>query len=448
VRPAADARDLGGPGDRRAVERLRALARPLGRDEDLDAVVDGIGEARVALIGEATHGTEEFYRVRAAITRRLVERRGVRCVALEADWPDAYRINRYVRGELTTPGEALSAFERFPRWMWRNRAVVDFVAWLRGWNDGRPDEGAKCGVYGLDLYNLYASIEAVVRYLDRVDPAAARAARERYACLEHFEGDPQAYGLAALTGAADCEEAVARQLVEMMRRAARHDGHNADDALFYAEQNAKLVVDAERYYRELYRGGVSTWNLRDRHMAETLDALLARLGPEGKAVVWAHNSHVGDARATAMGDEGELTVGQLARERYGERAYLIGFGTHAGTVTAASDWDGPAETKEVRPSLPGSYEALCHAAGVPRFWLALRGMAPGDREALAGPRLERAIGVVYRPRTERASHYFACRLPDQFDAWLWMDETRALEPLDRASAIGAGGAPDTYPAGV
>jgi erythromycin esterase-like protein len=440
----------GPDGDARLVDRLRALARPLARESDLDALVTAIGDARVVLIGEATHGTEEFYRTRAAVTRRLVETwGGAACVALEADWPDAYRINRYVRGELATPEEGLSGFERFPLWMWRNRATLDFAAWLRGHNDraraaGRP----ACGVYGLDLYSLYSSIDAVVRYLDRVDPAAARAARERYACLERFERDPQLYGVAAMAGAADCEDAVVAQLVELVRRAARLDGHNADDALFYAEQNARLVVNAERYYREMYRGGVSSWNLRDGHMAETLDALLHRLGPDGRAVVWAHNSHVGDARATAMGERGELNIGQLARERYGAAVRLVGFGTHSGTVTAATDWGGPAETKRVRPSLPDSYEALCHATGIPRFYLPLRAMPPDDAARLEGPRLERAIGVVYRPQTERASHYFECRLPGQFDVWLWIDETRALEPLDPVSTVEPEAVPETYPSGV
>ena len=418
-----------------------------GGPHDYDDLLERIGDARYVLLGEASHGTHDFYRERAAITQRLIEERGFTAVAAEADWPDAYRVNCYVRGrsEDAGAGEALGDFRRFPAWMWRNLDVLAFVEWLRARNDELPDED-KAGFYGLDLYSLFASIDAVIDYLEGVDPEAARRARERYACLEQFGPDANAYGL---TAADDCEDDVVEQLLELQRRAAElasRDGRIAEDRFFYAEQNARLVRNAERYYRAVYRGRVSSWNLRDGHMAETLDELvehLDRRGRETKVVVWAHNSHVGDARATALGAAGELNLGQLVRERHPGESFLLGFTTYTGTVTAASSWGGEAERKRVRPALPESYEALFHRLGVPRFLL-----SPAEVEELDSVRLERAIGVIYRPETERASHYFAARLPAQFDAVVHFDETTALEPLERTSGWEAGELPETYPFAV
>jgi erythromycin esterase-like protein len=440
-----------------SIEAVREGARPLtGAAEDYDPLMEMIGGARFVLLGEASHGTHEFYRERAQITKRLIKEKGFTAVAVEADWPDAYRINRYVRGVGSDAEsvDALGDFKRFPAWMWRNADVLDFVGWLRSHNDELGPNGAKVGFYGLDLYSLYTSIEEVLGYLDKVDPEAARRARYRYSCFEHFGEDTQAYGYAAsfgLTGS--CEEDVVSQLIELRRRAAeyaRRDGRVAADEFFYAEQNARLIKNAEEYYRSMFRGRVSSWNLRDRHMAETLHALAAHLEGEGrqaKVVVWAHNSHLGDARATQMGGRGELNVGQLVRERYGLDSVLVGFSTYTGTVTAASDWGGPAERKRVRPGLDGSYEALFHGVGLPRFLLSLR----GETEAVAGLRksqLERAIGVIYLPETERVSHYFYARLPDQFDAVLHFDETRAVEPLERTSEWETGEVPETFPTGI
>ena len=445
-------------------EAVRSAARPLaGAATDYDDLLDLVGDARFVLLGEASHGTREFYRERAAITQRLVREKGFTAVAVEADWPAAYRVNRYVRGagDDAGPVEALADFERFPRWMWRNTVVRDVVGWLRGHNDALPPGAPKIGFYGLDLYSLQASIEAVVGYLDKVDPAAADRARRRYACFDHYGDDAQLYGYATSLGAAEpCEDEVVNQLLELQRRAAelsRRDGGHplgpAEDEFFYAEQNARLAKNAEAYYRSMFRGRVSSWNLRDTHMADTLDALVAHLdrGGEGrtKTVVWAHNSHLGDARATQMGDEGELNLGQLARQRHAAEAVLVGFSTYAGTVTAASDWDEPAERKHVRPGLPGSYEALFHDVareGPPRFWLSLRD--PGLGERLREPRLERAIGVVYRPETERFSHYFEARLADQFDAVIHIDQTEAVEPLERTAGWETGEVPETFPSGV
>jgi erythromycin esterase-like protein len=437
-------------------EGLRTVAHPLiGSRNDFDPLMALVGDSRFVLIGEASHGTHEFYRIRAEITKRLIREKGFSAIAVEADWPDAYRVNRYVqgRGSDTGASQALDGFKRFPQWMWRNADVLEFVGWLRDYNDaiGVP---RKVGFYGLDLYSLHASMGAVLSYLRKVDPEAARRAQQRYACFDHFGEDPQSYGYAATAGISEsCENEVITQLVELQRSAAKYttqDGRMAADDLFFAEQNARVVVDAERYYRAMFGSRAGSWNLRDRHMADTLDSLVSFLEydrRQPKIVVWAHNSHLGDARATDMASRGELNVGQLMRERWGESSVNVGFSTHSGTVTAASDWDMPAERKIIRPALEGSYEALFHGLGLGNFLLSLR----GNDEAVLGlrqPRLERAIGVIYRPETERASHYFRARLPHQFDAMLHYDVTRAVEPLERTGLWEQGELPETYPSAL
>ncbi|HEY2210193.1 MAG TPA: erythromycin esterase family protein [Bradyrhizobium sp.] len=438
------------------VKALREAAYPLaGSARDYDPLIGRIGEARLALLGEASHGTHEFYRERAEITKRLIAEKNFIAVAVEADWPDAYRLNRYVRGvtDDVDAVEALADFRRFPTWMWRNTVVVEFIEWLRAHNDSLPAGVEKVGFYGLDLYSLHASMKAVLQHLEKIDPEAAARARERYSCFDHFGEDTQAYGLMTrLNLSRSCEEEVVAQLVELQRRTAdyaRRDGRLAEDELFYAEQNARLVKNAEAYYRSMFLEETSSWNLRDRHMSETLDELLAYLGRKAgraKIAVWEHNSHLGDARATEMGRRGELNVGQLAREKYGSEAVLVGFTTHHGTVTAASDWGKSAERKRVRPALADSYEALFHAARRDRFLLILN-----ESEALQQlgvPRLERAIGVIYRPETERQSHYFRARLTEQFDAVLHFDETRAVKPLETTAEWEAGELPETFPFAV
>jgi erythromycin esterase-like protein len=420
--------------------------RVLDGPRDFDPLLERIGDARFVLIGEASHGTHEFYRTRAQITQRLITEKGFAAVAAEADWPDAYRVNRFVQcsGE-DEAAEALQDFRRFPAWMWRNADVLDFLWWLREHNDAMADE-RKVGFYGLDLYSLHASMQAVLRYLEKADPAAAARARYRYSCFEDAGEDPQAYGYAAGFGMSKtCENEVVEQLVDMTRRAAElaaRDGRGAADEFFFAYRNAAVVKNAERYYRTMFSGQVSSWNVRDTHMVETLDALVHHLGPDAKIVVWAHNSHLGDARATEMGRRGELNVGQLMREKHGDDAVLVGFTTYTGTVTAATDWDGPAERKRVRPSLPGSYELLFHEAAVPDFLLLLRGEIAN---ALRPERLERAIGVIYRPESERLSHYFHASLPEQFDAIIHYDRTRAVEPLERTSLWVPEAEAETYP---
>jgi erythromycin esterase-like protein/predicted phosphoribosyltransferase len=439
-----------------AVVRAEAVPVPDGVLDD-DALFDLVGDARFVLIGEASHGTHEFYAARARMTQRLIEEQGFCAVAVEADWPDAYRVDRWVRGrgDDATAEEALGGFERFPTWMWRNTPVLDFVGWLRDRNDRvGGQERAKAGFYGLDLYSLHRSIREVIAYLERVDPAAAERARRRYACFDHFSGsDGQAYGFAAAFGAGEsCEREVVEQLVDLQRHAldhARRDGLPAQDELFYAEQNARTVKAAEAYYRSMFSGRVSSWNLRDLHMADTLDALAVHLsrrhrGHPAKIVVWAHNSHLGDARATEVAADGELNVGQLMRERHPRECCLIGFTTYTGTVTAADDWEGPAERKRVRPALADSVEELFHEVGEKAF-LVRPGVMPSAAETLRSPRLERAIGVIYRPETERQSHYIRARLADQYDAAIHIDETRAVEPLERTARWEQGEVPETYP---
>ena len=439
-------------------ELVREIAQPLsGGSNDYDALLGLIDDARFVLIGEATHGTHEFYSERATITKRLIAEKGFSILAIEADWPDSARVHRYVRGLPAVAGatadtnadEALSGFRRFPTWMWRNTVVVEFVEWLRGFNKNIDPKRAPVGFYGMDLYSLHASIDAVLQYLDKADPEAARRARLRYSCFDHFSRKPQEYGYATTVGAIEsCEKAVVEQLVELQQKATEflsRDGEVAAEEFFFAEQNARLVKDAEQYYRAMFRGRASSWNLRDRHMVETLENLVAHLNGsrQPKAIVWAHNSHLGDARATEMSHYGEVNVGQLVRERFGKDAVLIGFTTHHGTVTAASDWGAPAERKNVRPALRGSYEELFHETGLPRFWIDLRGA--GQIGVLQQRRIERAIGVIYRPESERLSHYFHARLPEQFDAVIHIDETRAVEPLERTSIWEEGELPETYP---
>ncbi|HEY0549108.1 MAG TPA: erythromycin esterase family protein [Verrucomicrobiae bacterium] len=427
-----------------------------GARADYDPLLRLIGDARYVLLGEATHGTHEFYKSRAEITKRLIAEKEFTVIAWEADWPDALRASRYVRGESgeATAVGALDGFKRFPTWMWRNADILDLVGWLRDYNSHLPANASKVGIYGLDLYSLHTSMDAVIRYLDKADPEAAHAARRRYACFEDFGDDPQSYGMTAgVHESLSCEDEVVEQLVELQRHSADYlsrDGRIAADELFFTEQNARVARNAEHYYRAMYHGRPNTWNLRDTHMADTLDELMRHLEAQGenpKAVIWAHNSHLGDARATQMGERGELNVGQLVRERHGREAISVGFTTYTGTVTAASDWDAPAECKRVRPGMDDSYEQLFHQAGAPNFLLPLRGNKR-LASAFARERLERAIGVIYRPDTERWSHYFHARLAAQFDAVIHFDETRAVEPLERTLEWNEGELLETFPTGL
>jgi len=427
-------------------ERVRECAEPFDLDGgvDLGPLLERIGDARVVLLGEATHGTSEFYRMRAEITKALVLEKDFRIVAVEADWPDAARIDHYVRDRDVPPAE-WQAFARFPTWMWRNSDVRGFVDWLHEHNAGVEPE-RRVRFAGLDLYGLFNSIAAVLAFLDDADPETAGVARERYGCLTPWQSDPAAYGRAALTGAyRSCERDVVRMLESLLAKRMEL-ARAGDEAFFEAVQNALLVADAETYYRIMYYGAHESWNLRDRHMFYTLQQLLEFHGPDSKAVVWEHNSHVGDASATDMAARGELNVGQLCRQAFGDRAFSVGFGTDRGTVAAASHWDGPLEVKRVRPAHERSYERLCADSGVESFLLPLRRPRSAElRRQLTDPRLERAIGVIYRPETELASHYFHAVLPRQFDEWVWVAETRAVQPLETRELEGV---PETYPFGL
>lgn len=421
----------------RLSESVRRHARPLPGldDREFGAAFAPFGDRRVVLLGEASHGTSEFYRARAAITRHLIEHHGFDAVAVEADWPDAAAVNAYI-GDLQklAEGPRENAFQRFPTWMWRNDEFEEFVHWLRGHNQSRAK---KVGFYGLDLYNMRGSIAAVLAYLDRHDPEAARIARERYGCLMPWQRDPAVYGRAVLTERyRACEDAVVAQCRDLL------DKQLAGSAWFDAAQNARLIAAAERYYRIMYYGGAESWNLRDTHMFDTLSHILEQRGPQSKVVVWAHNSHIGDARFTEMGAQrDEINIGQLTRERFGRDAALIGFSTHDGTVMAASDWDGEAEIKKINPSLPGSWERVMHEAKLTPFVLDMRDGAKGDFSDL---RPERFIGVIYRPDTERDSHYAEAVLAEQFDALVWFDRTQAVTPLKAGHRSGV---PETYPFG-
>jgi len=426
---------------------IRRSAEPLSEiDPAFGAMFDRFGDARVVLLGEASHGTSEFYRSRAAISKRLIERHGFNIVAVEADWPDAATIDRYVRHRPRREGED-RAFERFPTWMWRNAEVDDFVRWLREHNSQRPYE-QMAGFFGLDLYNLDASMRAVIDFLDKKDPEAAKIARRRYGCLEPWADHPATYGrMAIFEGYARCQVPVTEMMRDLMKR--NFDCLSAEcDEWLDAAANARLVKNAEAYYRVMYEGAAESWNLRDTHMFETLIQLLDAKGPRSKAIVWAHNSHIGNAAHTDMGKRrGELNIGQLCKDRFDNRARLIGFGTHTGTVAAADDWDEPMKIKRVRPSLEGSYERMSHDSGMARFLLDLRAEEIGRelKEAFGEERLERFIGVIYRPETERWSHYSECVLHKQFDAWVWFDETTAVTPLPGETRPGE---EETYPFGL
>ena len=437
--------------------RLRRLARPLnGAPADFEEVIALARNARYVLIGEATHGTHEFYRIRAELTKRLIRDHGFAAVAIEGDWPDAYRVNSYVMGRTpdTDANQALDGFRRFPTWMWRNADVLDFIGWLRSYNDGRQAY-QRAGFFGLDLYSLYASIEAVITYLERADPAAAERAKERYGCFDRFGRDAEHYARNVGTGMSEsCRSEVTAQLREMQRAAFQRvagDREAAAEQRFFAEQNALVVARAEEYYRTMLEAEVSSWNLRDSFMYETLGRLTNHLeqSRSGRAriVVWAHNSHVGDARATTMGGGREHNLGQLVRQRHLSDCCTIGFTTSSGTVTAASQWHGEAERKVVRPPVAGSWEALFHAVGIPNFSLDLRSAAPQE-PTLRATLLERAIGVLYLPQSELHSHYFHAQIAAQFDTVFHYDRTRAVEPLERNMTWAAGEVPETFPTGV
>lgn len=410
---------------------------------EFGAFFDPYASAKIILLGEASHGTAEFYQARAAITRSLIEHHGFNIVAVEADWPDAERIDRYVRHREPRAYDAES-FVRFPEWMWRNAQFEPFVSWLRVHNEGVAPR-KRVEFRGLDIYSLHGSINVVLNYLESIDPEEAARARERYACLTPWQERPACYAGAIRSGVQEeCESAVVAQLQRLLERELDYSAHDGEE-FFDAAQNARIVATAEHYYRAMYRSSNDSWNLRDRHMFETLQSLMAHR-PKAKAVVWAHNSHVGNAAATAMGWDGQFNIGELVRVAYGGDAMIVGFGTDRGTVGAADDWDGPMRIKPVNPSRPDSYERVFRQVGLPRSLTDLRGgRTRSVRDALSERRLERAIGVIYRPETEFYSHYFEAILPEQFDCYIWFEETKAVTAI---SASRPQGVPETYPFGL
>lgn len=422
-----------------------------GEASDYTPLLDLIGDKRFVLLGEASHGSHEFYAERVKITQKLIIEKGFNAVAIEGDWPDAYRVNRYVthQGHDQNANEALSGFIRFPSWMWRNSVMVEFVDWLRNYNQSIDHTDSEIGFYGLDLYSLFTSIDEVIRFLRKYDAALAQQAKERYACFDRFGRDSQRYGYAVGlgNGSLSCEDEVVTQFLELNRL----KPNQLSEPFFSAQQNANLVKNAEQYYRSMFNSGVSSWNLRDQHMMQTLieiDRYVSnKKSKPAKMIVWAHNSHLGDARATEMAVRGELNLGQLVRQRYADHAFLLGFSTHHGTVTASSDWGDPEEIKKVRPALKESYEYLMHCSGLGNFLLPLHAN-PNLIELLSVERLERAIGVIYRPETERQSHYLYANLPYQFDAIIHIDKTSALQPIDIGQRWRSGEAPETFPVGI
>lgn len=420
------------------VNNLNKVIAPLSDPPNYNSLVDKIGDARFVLIGEATHGTYEFYQARIEITKQLIEKKGFMAVAIEGDWPDTYAINRYIqgKGDKENTDKVLATFDRFPAWMWRNEAIPPFIKWLRNYNDAIQNPKEKIGFFGLDLYSLHKSLHAVIKYLNKVDPEAAKKAITRYACFDHAKIDAQTYGYLVSTGIKkSCIKEATEELLELQRKALEYiheDKVTAEDEYFYATQNARIVKDAEKYYRAMYEGQISSWNIRDKHMADTLnviaDHLESKFNKPAKIVVWAHNSHIGDARATEVLERGELNIGQLVREEHAQDTYLIGFSTYKGTVTAASEWDGFPERKVINPGFESSYEELFHDLQYKNFLLDLRANKQLEH-LLEIPRLQRAIGVIYLPETERLSHYFFVKLPYQFDSIIHFDETRAIMPL-------------------
>jgi len=427
---------------------LRRAAMPFDDHTGLSGLVTALfQDRRVVMLGEATHGTAEFYDARAEVTVDLVSRHDFNIVAVEADWSDAAAYDRIIHGRSATEPGLAPPFTRFPRWMWRNEEVFHLLTRLRDINRAGSGGGPRVNFYGLDIYGLNGSIEAVLHYLDRVDPAAAAVARQRYGCLTPWRSDPVEYArMAAGSVFHSCQDEASKMLVELLKKRLEYMEKDGS-AYFDAEQNARVVAGAEEYYRTMYRGSADSWNLRDQHMFETLERLLDHHGPGSKAVVWAHNSHIGDARATEMGQvRGEHSVGQLARQRWGDQVALVGFGTDRGMVAAATNWDGPLELKRILPAREGSHEACCRDSGIPSFLLDL---TPGQRsevlELLSEPRLQRAIGVIYRPETELVSHYFSADVTRQFDAWVWFEETSAVTAVPAPGVVEER---ETYPFGL
>jgi erythromycin esterase-like protein len=425
-----------------------------GHKKDYETIINYINNAKLVLIGESTHGTNEFYKIRTEITRELIKNKGVRAIAIEGDWPDTYRINRYIKGDTTikSPLDSLKGFKRFPTWMWRNKITLEFIEWLYEYNK-KQTISDKIGFYGLDIYSLHTSIEIVVQYLEKADPDAANRVKDRYSCFDNVKDELPNYGLFCNLGIIEsCEEKVIEQLKDLNKNSDIYLNENklTDEEMFNLQQNALTVKNAEDYYRSMFSTR-SSWNIRDIHMFITLENIykhLTKYNRNIKIVVWAHNSHIGDARATEMGmEKSELNLGQLVRQKYNDKAFLLGFLTDSGYVTAASNWDEIAERKIIRPSIPGSYEYYFHNIEPTNYFINLHNQGSLS-SFIPNELLERAIGVIYRPKTERVSHYFYANLLKQFDALIYLDKTSALEPLETTAIWHKGEVDETFPTGL
>ncbi len=427
------------------IRQTKDLARPLNENA-LDALLERIGDSRLVLLGEASHGTAEYYTWRARISRRLIEEKGFSFIAVEGDWPDCYSVNRYIKGRADAGDDArevLHAFSRWPTWMWANEEIVDLARWLRRHNDRQPPQ-RKAGFYGLDVYSLWYSLYQVIGYLQKNHPSALSAARQAYRCFEPYGEDVQEYARATRWVPASCEDEVVHLLQELQRQTPSPNGDAEDH--FVAEQNALVVKNAEAYYRAMVRGDAESWNLRDEHMAQTLDRLLKHHGPQARAIVWEHNTHIGDARFTDMAEDGMFNLFQLARERHGrEGVVLVGFSGYQGRVIAGRAWDAPMERLRVPPARRGSWEDVLHqAAGRDSLLLFNESTATDETLQVRG---HRAIGVVYQPEYERLGNYVPTMLPQRYDALLYFENTDALHPLHLQPAEDAE-VPETYPSGV
>jgi erythromycin esterase len=426
-------------------DELRERVYVLREPEDLDPLLERIGDAHCVLLGEASHGTSEYYTWRSRISQRLIREKGFSFIAVEGDWPDCYEVNRYVKGYRTSgtrAREVLKAFDRWPTWMWANEEITELAEWLRRHNEGLSEE-ERVGFYGLDVYSLWESMGAVIKYLERVDPEAVEAARHAYKCFEPYGEDVREYARATALVPTSCEDEVVEMLSELRHRVPEH--REDPEARFDAEQNALVAKDAEAYYRAMVGGGAESWNVRDGHMAETLERLMQFHGHDAKSIVWEHNTHIGDARFTDMARDGMVNVGQLVREERGdEDVLLVGFGSHRGSVIAARKWGAPMERMAVPPARKGSWEEILYRTGGEDKLLVFA--EAEDEDALLKPRAHRAIGVVYDPTRERYGNYVPTVLPHRYDAFVYIDETQALRPLHMRTREN-GEPPETFPSG-
>jgi erythromycin esterase-like protein len=433
-------------GTHQLSQQIARIASPLYRQTDLDALLEQIGDARYVLLGEASHGTSEYYEWRAAISQRLIREKGFSFIAVEGDWPDCYRVNRYVKGFLdggSDAREVLEAFVRWPTWMWANEEIVKLAEWLKRHNTLLSD-GQKVGFYGLDVYSLWDSLYSILGYLRKSDPSLLPAAHRALRCFQPYGEDVQQYARATALVPDSCEDEVVVLLKEMRATQPRYCADGREE-LFFAEQNAFVVKNAEAYYRSMVRGGPESWNIRDRHMTETLERLMRHHGPDAKAIVWEHNTHIGDARYTDMSAEGMSNVGQLVRQRHAqEGVFLVGFGSYRGTVIAAKDWEAPMERMRVPPAREGSWEDVLHRAGAGNKLIWLEECR--QDELFNVPRGHRAIGVVYHPEYEHLGNYVPTVLPRRYDAFCYIDHSEALHPLHLHPALQK--IPETFPWGV